>query len=214
MDVIHCDGELFVAGPDTTAHLSWSPGGRRFTAVRFAPGTAPGILGVAADELRDLRVPLGNLWPLKRVRRLAEALDEAPDRAAVLEAALLAEGRSPDPLAPHLLDRLRAGDTVAQLASEVGLSERQLHRRGLFLYGYGLKTLSRILRVNAALDLARGGMAFGAVAATAGYADQAHLAREVKALAGAPLGVILGRSPEPTVWRGPEGSRRSLDTAA
>jgi hypothetical protein len=37
-------------------------------------------------------------------------------------------------------------------------------------------------------------MAFGAVAATAGYADQAHLAREVKALAGAPLSVILGPS--------------------
>ena len=51
--------------------------------------------------------------------------------------------------------------------------------------------LSRILRVNAALDLARGGMPFGLVAANSGYADQAHLSREVKALAGAPLREVI-----------------------
>ncbi|MEV8510993.1 DUF6597 domain-containing transcriptional factor [Dactylosporangium sp. NPDC051484] len=191
MDVIHCDGELFVAGPDTTAHLSWSPAGTRFTAVRFSPGTGPAVLGVAASELRDQRVALQDLWPRRRVRRLTEALDDAPDRAALLESAMLSTDFAPDPLAPHVLARLRAGESVAGIASEVGLSERQLHRRGLFLYGYGLKTLSRILRLNGALDLARRGMAFATVAATAGYADQAHLAREVKALAGVPMGELL-----------------------
>lgn len=191
MDVIHCDGALFVAGPDTTAHLSWSPAGRRFTAVRFAPGTAPAVLGVAASEVRDQRVPLRDLWPVRRVRRLTEALDDASDRAALLESALLAVDRAPDPLASHVLARLRAGSSVAGIASEAGLSERQLHRRSLALYGYGLKTLSRILRLNGALDLARRGTAFATVAATAGYADQAHLAREVRALAGVPLGELL-----------------------
>ncbi|WP_432832238.1 DUF6597 domain-containing transcriptional factor [Dactylosporangium sp. CA-092794] len=191
MDVIHQDGELFVAGPDTTAHLSWSPAGRRYTAIRFAPGAAPAVLGVPASELRDQRVPLRDLWPVHRVRRLTEALDNAPDRAAVLESALLAVEHDPDPLAPHVLSRLRAGRTVASIAAEVGLSERQLHRRGLSLYGYGLKTLSRILRLTAALDLARAGTPFAAAAATAGYADQAHLSREVKALAGVPMGVLL-----------------------
>ena len=73
----------------------------------------------------------------------------------------------------------------------MGISERQLHRRGLGLFGYGLKTLSRILRVNAALDLARAGLPFGVVAASSGYADQAHLSREVKALAGAPLREVI-----------------------
>src|ERR1700754_1180017 len=58
MDVIHYDGQLFVAGPDTTANLSWSPAGRRFTGIRFAPGTAPAVLRVAAEELRNQRVPL------------------------------------------------------------------------------------------------------------------------------------------------------------
>lgn len=191
MDVIHCAGELFVAGPDTTAHVTRSPAGRRYTAIRFAPGTAPAVLGVPAGELRDQRVPLSAVWPGARARRLTELLDEATDPARTLEEALSAAGAAPDPWVDALVARVRAGTPVAELATEVGLSERQLHRRALFLFGYGLKTLSRILRVNDALGLARAGMPFGAVAATAGYADQAHLSREVRALAGAPLSSVL-----------------------
>ncbi|MGW5695942.1 helix-turn-helix domain-containing protein, partial [Streptomyces asiaticus] len=69
--------------------------------------------------------------------------------------------------------------------------ERQLHRRSLAAFGYGPKTLGRVLRLNRALDLARTGLPFAEVAATAGYADQAHLARDVRALAGVPLGRLL-----------------------
>ncbi|WP_143615380.1 helix-turn-helix domain-containing protein, partial [Streptomyces sparsogenes] len=66
-----------------------------------------------------------------------------------------------------------------------------LHRRSLAAFGYGPKTLARVLRLNRALDAARAGTAFAEVAALAGYADQAHLAREVKALTGVPLGRLL-----------------------
>ncbi|WP_433052903.1 helix-turn-helix domain-containing protein [Dactylosporangium sp. CS-033363] len=196
MDVIHSDGELYVAGPDTTAHLSWSHAGQRSAAVRFAPGQGPALLGVPAWELRDQRVPLRALWSETTVRRLTERLDEAADPGAVLESVLLAMAadREPDPLAPRLTARLRAGWTVAGIAAEVGLSERQLHRRGLALYGYGLKTLGRILRLQDALGLARGGVAYAAAAASAGYADQAHLARDVKALAGVPMQALLQRA--------------------
>ncbi|WP_426508359.1 helix-turn-helix domain-containing protein [Dactylosporangium sp. McL0621] len=187
MDVIHSEGRLIVAGPDTIAHLTWIPDGARTAAVRFAPGQGPALLGISADEVRDQRVPLDALWPSDQVRRLTERLEEAPDPVAVLEAALLAVDRAPDPLAPRLLAPLRAGRPVAGIAAEVGLSERQLHRRGLRLYGYGLKHLARVLRLGAALDLARGGVGLAAVAASAGYADQAHLARDVKALAGVPM---------------------------
>ncbi|OMI40139.1 AraC family transcription regulator [Streptomyces sparsogenes DSM 40356] len=66
-----------------------------------------------------------------------------------------------------------------------------MHRRSLAAFGYGPKTLARVLRLNRALDAARAGTAFAEVAALAGYADQAHLAREVKALTGVPLGRLL-----------------------
>jgi AraC-like DNA-binding protein len=192
MDVIHRPGgELLVAGPDTVAKLGRSPAGHTYTAIRFGPGTAPGLLGVPADELRDERVPLSALWPSARVRRLTELLDEAADPAGALEAAFERNDKPDEPWVPAVVARLRAQRPVAEIAAEVNLSERQLHRRGLQLFGYGLKTLSRILRVNAALDLARGGMPFGLVAATSGYADQAHLSREVRALAGAPLSEVI-----------------------
>ncbi|MDG6107556.1 helix-turn-helix domain-containing protein [Dactylosporangium aurantiacum] len=192
MDVIHYGGRLLVAGPDTTAQLGMSPVGRTYTAIRFGPGTAPGVLGVPADELRDQRVPLSALWPSARVRRLTEQLDEAAEPAALLETVFARNDKPDESWVRAVVERVRAGLPVARIAADVGLSERQLHRRGLVLFGYGLKTLSRILRVNAALELARGGMPFGAVAASTGYADQAHLSREVRALAGAPLREVIG----------------------
>ncbi len=42
-----------------------------------------------------------------------------------------------------------------------------------------------------ALELARTGEPLALVAARAGYADQAHLAREVRALAGVPVTTLL-----------------------
>ncbi|MFD8985382.1 helix-turn-helix domain-containing protein, partial [Streptomyces sp. NPDC059564] len=50
------------------------------------------------------------------------------------------------------------------------------------------RTLGRVLRLQRALALARRGLPQAEVAHTAGYADQAHLAREVRALAGTTLG--------------------------
>jgi AraC-like DNA-binding protein len=85
---------------------------------------------------------------------------------------------------------MRAGASVASTAAAVGLTERAMHRRCLVAFGYGPKTLARILRMNRAVALARGGTSFATVAAVAGYADQAHLARDVRALASVPLGTL------------------------
>jgi AraC-like DNA-binding protein len=189
IDVMWVDGELIVAGPDTEAHLVPSPGGAEFHAVRFAPGTAPDLLGVPASELRDRHVPLEDLWPAADVRRLAEGLHTAPDPGRELADRL---GAAPvEPWVDWLVSGLRAGKAVGALADRVAFSERQLHRRCLALFGYGPKTLARILRLGRALDLARAGAPFGRVAADIGYADQAHLAREVRSLAGVPLTRLL-----------------------
>lgn len=42
-----------------------------------------------------------------------------------------------------------------------------------------------------ALALARAGVPFADTAARAGYADQAHLAHDVRALAGTSLGILV-----------------------
>ncbi|MBG6139039.1 helix-turn-helix transcriptional regulator [Longispora fulva] len=193
LDLIWADGTLLVAGPDTTAHLAVSAPGARFVGLRFAPGTGPTVLGVPACEVRDQRVPLADLWPAARVRRYADRITGSTDRPGELEslvAELLGETGPPDPLLAAVAGRLRAGHTVAGTAAAVGLSDRQLHRRSLAGFGYGAKTLARVFRLDRALGLARSGRAFADVATTAGYADQAHLSREVRALTGVTLGEL------------------------
>ncbi len=187
------DTGLFAAGPDTAAHLSGSPPGTRYAGLRFAPGVGPDVLGVPAHELRDRRVALDALWPGAEARRLTERVAAAADPGAALESLLLARGvrHVADAWGPAIAASLAAGARVAAVAEDAGLSARQLHRRCLDAFGYGPKTLARILRLQRALGLARQGHTFADVAARAGYADQAHLARDVRALAGLPLGGLL-----------------------
>ncbi|MFH8980711.1 helix-turn-helix domain-containing protein [Streptomyces varsoviensis] len=114
-----------------------------------------------------------------------------------------------DPVIARTVEAMRAGLPVATLAADVGLGERQLHRRCLNAFGYGPKTLARVLRMNRALESARAGRPYAEVAAEAGYADQAHLAREVKSLAGVPLGVLLRGAPAAGDQPAGSGAKRS-----
>ena len=179
-------GQLFVAGPDTRAHVSrLTPG--ELVGVRFRTGYAPAGLGVPADALRDERVDLAELWS-GRAGRLADTLAATGSTAAaqaVLGDAVLASARTaPDPAVPALLMLARDGARVGDMADAIGLTERQLHRRCLAAFGYGAKVLQRVLRFDRAMRLARGGGELADVAYRAGYADQAHLSREVRTLAG------------------------------
>jgi len=196
MDLLWTEGRLFVAGPDTRAYVSGASGGTRFAGVRFFPGAAPAYLGVPAHELRDRRVDLAELWSAGAVRRLTERVDAAADPAAALEALAVARAGEVDPPEPWVrgaVAGLSAGRSVASVADAVGWSERQLHRRARGLFGYGPKMLARILRLQRALGLAWDGVPLADTAVRAGFADQAHLSRDVRELAGAPLGELLRR---------------------
>jgi AraC-like DNA-binding protein len=189
LDLIWHEGSVFVAGPDTTAQLSAPAPGDRHHALRFGAGTGPGVLGVPASDLVDRQVPLEQIWPAAEVRRIAEA----DDPGAALEAAAREHWRAPDPVMVAVAEGARADRPVSEIAAGSGLGERQLRRRSVAAYGYGPKTLNRIFRMRRAVALARAGRAFAAVAADSGYADQAHLAREVRDLAGVPLGELVNQ---------------------
>ncbi|WP_345657711.1 helix-turn-helix domain-containing protein [Streptomyces siamensis] len=195
MDLLWHEGRLLVAGPDTRAyHPQGAPG--RWAGIRFFPGTAPALLGVPAHELRDLRVDLADLWPAAEVRRLTRRVDAAADPLGALEELALRRAEEvapPDPLLARLVTDLDAGRPVAETADKLGLGARQLHRRSLAAFGYGPKTLARVLRLQRALALARDGVPFAQTAARAGFADQAHLARDVRQLADTTLGELVGR---------------------
>ncbi|WP_222853317.1 helix-turn-helix domain-containing protein [Fodinicola acaciae] len=193
IDLIWVDGELMVAGPDTVAQLSPASPGRHYAGIRFRPGLGPEVFGVPAYELVNRRVPLAELWPAGRVRRLTGEVSAAHDRGHALEriAGDALAGREPDPLTRALAVDLRKGVSVADAAGAAGLSERQLLRRCRQAFGYGPKTLMRIIRFGRALDAARIGTPYATVAIENGYADQAHFARDVKALAGVSLRGLL-----------------------
>ena len=170
-------GSLFVAGPDTHAQLAVVAPGTLY-GVRLPPGAFPSVFGVPAHAVRDLRVPLSELVRGVRLTSFSEMVSFCASRVVV------------DPALAATASLLRTGD-VTSAAWEIGLSSRQLRRRCLDAFGYPPKVLQRVLRFDAAMRLAWGGLPFATVAVEAGYADQAHLAREVRSLAGVPLGQLI-----------------------
>jgi AraC-like DNA-binding protein len=183
------DGRALVAGPQTT--FVPRPLAPPFLAVgaRFHPGVGPPLLGLPAHELVDMHVPLDAI-DTRPAAALGDRLAAVSDPGAAVEAlgaALARLADAPvDPLvrpATRLLDRSQT--TVAGVASELALSERQLQRRLRQTVGYGPKTLQRVLRFRRFLaELGRGRLGLAAIAAAAGYADQAHLSRESRELSG------------------------------
>jgi AraC-like DNA-binding protein len=192
---------LVVAGPDTHAHPAGMGPDTTIAAVRFRPGAAADVLGVPLDALRDERPDLAELWGRPPTEALADALAAAdrPEHALAEAVAdrLTASGRrvaSVDPAMRHVADALRDAREPAPvrgLADGMGLSERQLHRRCLAAFGYGPKTLHRVLRFQNALRRARAGDDLARVAHECGYADQAHMARDVSALSGITITTLL-----------------------
>ncbi len=189
LDLVWDGASLRIAGPDTSArHLAAA---RPHVGLRFSHGRGPGLLGVPADTVRDATVDLDGAWSTRSARALAERV--AQDPAAALEAWLHAAGPTSDPFGARVFTAAASGLDVATIAAHCGVAPRTLHRRCLPVFGYGAQHLGRILRLQRALARARSGTPWAEVAASEGYADQPHLAREARALAGTtPTGILAG----------------------
>jgi AraC-like DNA-binding protein len=178
----------FVAGPDTGPVRTTMTAGTVVLGIRFRPAAGGPALGIPLSELRDQRVDLADLRP-GHARRLPATLD--PDTAAAqalnVAAALVADG-TPDPAVTRAARLLRDPQARAEdVAADVELSLRQLRRRCHAAVGYGPKTLQRVLRFRrfvSRIDACPDVLDLAAVAAEAGYADQAHLTRECGQLSG------------------------------
>jgi AraC-like DNA-binding protein len=147
------------------------------------------------SEIVGCELDLAELWG-RTADDLSSMLNEAAtvaERAVVLERALLdaLPSVAPPPLDAAAIFRVMQtgsdliGGKISALLDRLDVSERTLRRRSHDHFGYGPKTLDRILRFQNLLALAReqrDGLA--ALAIDAGYADQAHLSREVQALCG------------------------------
>lgn len=93
------------------------------------------------------------------------------------------------------LARARFGSvSVGELARHAGLSERTLHRGFGDWVGTGPKQLLRTLRIREAVSRVPKAVSLAEVAAELGFADQAHLSREMSALWGTTPGRLRGVS--------------------
>ncbi|MCA9878577.1 MAG: helix-turn-helix transcriptional regulator [Thermomicrobiales bacterium] len=201
--------EAFVAGPMTVPVHALSPPGTTMLGVRFVPGVAAALLRAPAAELRDLRVPLAELWPASRrssPQDRALAITEAPSLADA-EAVVVALIRQAAPPDRFVADACRwfahnPGAPTSSFVTGSGVSERQARRRFHEHVGYGPKTLQRILRLQRALWLLSRPVtspSLAHLAQAAGYADQAHLTREVRALTGQLPTALAANEPQSAV---------------
>lgn len=206
VDLVWIDGVLSVAGRDRTAATPLIPPGATVVGLRFQPGAASTWLQLPMSELVDRRIlldELGGAW----TRSLAARADGiTPDRAVeLLQRELIsraAEMPKPDPSMLALFGQLRLPEGpvhigVARASAQLNLSERTLRRRSQQEFGYGPKTLERILRfqgfLRRALTSPHTSLALTAI--ESGYADQAHLTRECQRLSGrSPREIIAQRA--------------------
>jgi AraC-like DNA-binding protein len=196
LDIIWASGhEPFVAGPATLPVRTVIDFYAEICGVRFRPGVGQQILGIDAHEVRNRHALLRDIWPRDQAAAWAGAMDQ-PSLTAKLDAASgLIAGRlesvaDPDPLVRDTVVWIVAhpGDRVEEIARRCGLSDRQMRRRFAQAVGYGPKTLQRVLRMQRVLWLARADAraepGLARLALAAGYADQAHMTRELATLTG------------------------------
>jgi AraC-like DNA-binding protein len=189
------DAAARLVGPLTVGTVEVLPPRTAVIGARFWPGAASPLLGVPADELMDVTLPLDDLWA-GAAARLGELLAGAPGPDAALELLQRYLVRRqqcadlPDPLVTEAVRRLMPWQPVeiGSLTSQLSISTSQLRRRFLTSVGVGPKGLQRTLRFQGYVALAqaaaRPGSRVADLAAAAGYADHAHLSRECLRLTG------------------------------
>jgi len=215
-DLIWRGGDgVFLAGPDSGPVLAPSPPGSVFAGVRFRPGAGGPALGLPLSAVRDQRLdraslrtalPGGRGGGLNRRVHGGLPPGEALRRLVRLAGEMVAAG-PPDPLvtaAARQLGRpgarqgtgvqVSTADKVSNVARDLGIGERQLHRRCVAAAGYGPVLLRRVLRFRRVVSRIDAGGTPGdlaSLATAAGYADQAHLTRESRELAGLPPAALV-----------------------
>ena len=194
MDLQWIFGRWRIAGPDRQPQTETLPVGAVVVGFRFQPGSATGWLGMAASELCNQRVDLEDICAsaAHQMNLAAESIGpSAPiSELETVVARWAAKVCLPDPEMTVAHRLLSAGgppgtDVLPWLMAELSMSERTLRRRFETAFGYGPKTLDRILRFQRYLDLSRHRPEESAAhrAAAVGYADQSHLVRECRRLA-------------------------------
>jgi AraC-like DNA-binding protein len=160
--------------------------------IHLSPLAAHSVLDGAVAELAGTVVNLEDLWGAK-ARRLLAALagtDRWEERFSELRAALaekLHTNRSVDAEVAFVWRELVAGGgrrRIGDLAAETGWSRKRLWSRFTAQIGVTPKRAAMLVRLAPAIEAIVAGTAVADVAVRYGYADQSHLTRDLRELAG------------------------------
>lgn len=182
MDLIWDGTRLLIAGPDSRTRWHLSAPDAVYVGLRFAEGIGPAVLGTTADEVLDRSPDLDAVWSSSASRGLTDRVARAPEAALERWLENCAARQEMPELGRAIFSLAAGGSPPGVIAAQVGIGARQLHRRCLELFGYGPRHLARVLRFQRALGAGRAGQPLAQIAAIAGFADQAHLSREVRDL--------------------------------
>lgn len=195
VDIVWSSRGLAIAGPDRRAAFPVIDPGETLVGLRFRPGVAASWLRTRLCALTGTVVPLDVFWGAgvdDLHMRMADAESTAARATILAQAAeqrLKAVTLPPAEIAACLA-QLRSRPTTTSdnpirlLARATGTSERTLRRHCHEHFGYGAKTLDRILRLQRFLAACHNDAqaSLTALAFDTGYADQAHLSRETREL--------------------------------
>ena len=194
--LVTSDGHVVLCGPERTSWTFRLPSGTTAVGVRFRPGVMHALFHLDVSTIVNRRVPFGDIVGHGRAAHLASVLNPITElddrRRAMVDALTRIVPPKPrtDAFAERCLELVAAHPSVTQsdIAVAVGLTPRQTHRRSLQTFGYGISTLTRILRFQRFLALAAtatgSGTSLAAFAVDAGYADHAHLSRDCRQITG------------------------------
>jgi AraC-like DNA-binding protein len=186
--------QSFAAGLTAGPALIRAPGSAACVQIDFTPLGARAFFGGAVSDLAGRMVSLSDLGD-PALQRLREALAETADPAARLSLAenftlaRIARGKAASkPVAAAYRAILAQGGRlrIQALADAMGWSRKHLAARFADEIGVSPKTVARLARFAEARRMAQapGAPGWAGIADASGYADQAHLAREFRALAG------------------------------
>ena len=202
-----------VGGLHTTPAVITHDGAQAGIQLQVSPLGARALFGLPAGELAGLDLPAADL-----LGRLGADLPEQLHAAGSWDARfrllddrlgrLMDPDRAPPPpevrRAWHVLRASGGTARIADVAREVGWSERHLAARFRTEIGLAPKAAGRVIRFDRARRMVPGTPG-AVVAATCGYADQAHLVRD--------FGAFTGLAP--TAWLAAEvGNLQASDGAA
>jgi AraC-like DNA-binding protein len=202
VDIVLINDEAPLAiGPWTEPFVKHLAPGTMIVGARFHPGCAPALLALPASALLNQSVTLRSMWGGAASDRFARIAGESTllTRKSGMEAALLNRLADADPIDERMSAAIKwlAGHPygrIERLSQWIGISSRQLQRRFATAVGYGPKMFHSILRFQRLLSISdRTGAQrnLAQFSADAGYADQAHMAREVQRFSGTPPTVLL-----------------------